>query len=435
MSAIVANRLGKRYLLGETVTPFGGFHTLRDAVAGMLHRRRRHDRETLWALRDVSFEIEPGEAVGVIGANGAGKSTLLKILTRITEPTEGEAIVRGRVGSLLEVGTGFHPELTGRENIFLNGAILGMRKREIERRFDEIVSFAGLEQFIDTPVKRYSTGMYVRLGFAVAAHLETEILLVDEVLSVGDFAFQRRCLGKMQEQTSAEGRTVLFVSHNLGAVKTLTERCLWLDKGIVRDFGPAEEVIREYVHSNREAAQAGYVDLSDVSVGRSRPDFEYALTFESIEFRAPDGHATDTHFDGEPINIRVGLRARRPIARTNLQVYCRISTIEGVLLFSAAFGPAEIELEPGTYETGFAIEPNPLGEGAYVVELYATTVSETQAERGQDLLRSAAVFYVEPNPAAVEGITYVRQDKRGLLNLEPEWEALEPLNRTVTAAS
>jgi hypothetical protein len=218
-------------------------------------------------------------------------------------------------------------------------------------------------------------------------------------------------------------------------VKTLTERCLWLDKGIVRDFGPAEEVIREYVHSNREAAQAGYVDLSDLSVGRSRPDFEYALTFESIAFRAPDGRATDTHFDGEPINIRVGLRARRPVARTNLQVYCRISTIEGVLLFSAAYGPTEVELDPGTYETGFAIDPNPLGEGAYVVELYATTVSETQAERGQDLLRSAAVFYVEPNPAAVEGITYVRQDKRGLLNLEPEWEALEPLNRTVTAAS
>jgi homopolymeric O-antigen transport system ATP-binding protein len=435
MSAIVAKGLGKRYALGEAHAPFGGFRTLRDAIAGLGRgTRRRHERETIWAVRDVSFVVEPGEAVGVIGSNGAGKSTLLKILTRITEPTTGEAIVRGRVGSLLEVGTGFHPELTGRENIFLNGAILGMRKREIAGRFEEIVAFAGLEQFIDTPVKRYSTGMYVRLGFAVAAHLETEILLVDEVLSVGDFAFQRRCLGKMQEQTSAEGRTVLFVSHNLGAVKTLTERCLWLDGGTVRDFGPTEEVIREYVHSNREAVQGGVVDLSDLTSGRSRPDFAYEVSFDALEFRAPDGRTTDTHFDGEPISIRLRLRARRRVEDTNLQVFCRISSIEGVLLFSAAFGPHEVELEPGVFETGFTIDPNPLGEGAYVVELYMTTVSERQAERGQDLLRSAGVFYVEPNPAAQTEVLYVRHDKRGLLNLDPSWEALEPLNRTVTRA-
>ena len=190
--------LGKRYRLGGTMP---AYRTLRDTLAEGMRRRRSQPRETIWALRDVSFAVEKGEAIGVIGANGAGKTTLLKILSKITEPTEGEVRLRGRVGSLLEIGTGFHYELTGRENVYLNGAILGMSKREIGRKFDEIVAFAGGEQFVDTPVKRYSSGMYVRLAFAVAAHLDTDILLVDEVLSVGDFAFQRRSLGKRREQT------------------------------------------------------------------------------------------------------------------------------------------------------------------------------------------------------------------------------------------
>ena len=227
--AIAVNRLGKRYRLGSQRA---AYRTLREALADRAQGRRdKEETRTLWALRDVSFEIEPGTATGVIGANGAGKTTLLKILSQITEPTEGEARVRGRVGALLEVGTGFHPELTGRENVYLNGAILGMRRAEIAAKFDEIVAFAEVERFIDTPVKRYSSGMYVRLAFAVAAHLESDILLVDEVLSVGDLSFQRKCLGKIQDQTAGEGRTVLFVSHNLASIKRLTEQLHLARKG------------------------------------------------------------------------------------------------------------------------------------------------------------------------------------------------------------
>ena len=204
------------------------------------------DSDDLWALRDVSFEVQPGEVLGIIGRNGAGKSTLLKILSRITEPTSGRAIIRGRVASLLEVGTGFHPELTGRENIFLNGAILGMKKAEIARKFDEIVAFAEVDRFIDTPVKRYSSGMYVRLAFAVAAHLEPEILVVDEVLAVGDANFQKKCLGKMSEVSHA-GRTVLFVSHNMVAMRSLCKHCLWLDAGVVNESGPSNGVVDHYL--------------------------------------------------------------------------------------------------------------------------------------------------------------------------------------------
>jgi len=206
---------------------------------------------TLWALKDVSFSVQKGEIVGIIGRNGAGKSTLLKILSRITEPTKGRAIMRGRVSSLLEVGTGFHPELTGRENIYLNGAILGMRKAEIDRKFDEIVDFSGVEKFIDTPVKRYSSGMYVRLAFAVAAHLEPEILLVDEVLAVGDFEFQKKCLGKMGD-VAKEGRTVLFVSHNMGAINQLCNRAIVLENGQAKFTGSVNESIKEYLKGSVE---------------------------------------------------------------------------------------------------------------------------------------------------------------------------------------
>lgn len=251
--AIRAEGLSKRYLIGAQRP----YKTLRDALIEVAHapfrklglsRAKANGRvapSEIWALKDVSFEIKRGEVVGIIGRNGAGKSTLLKILSRITEPTRGFADVRGRIGSLLEVGTGFHPELTGRENLFLNGAILGMRKEEIKRKFDEIVSFAEVEKFIDTPVKHYSSGMYLRLAFAVAAHLEPEILLVDEVLAVGDAAFQKKCLGKMGE-VAKEGRTVLFVSHNMGAVRSLCERGIFLENGQVLHQGEVSECIETY---------------------------------------------------------------------------------------------------------------------------------------------------------------------------------------------
>jgi ABC-type polysaccharide/polyol phosphate transport system ATPase subunit len=250
--AIRAERLSKRYELGEG----DRYGSLRDSIAraasapARLFRARGRVREeaqppVIWALQGVSFDVTHGEIIGIVGRNGSGKSTLLKILSRITEPTSGSAQVRGRVASLLEVGTGFHPELTGRENVFVNGAILGMKRREIERKFDEIIAFAGVEQFVDTPVKRYSSGMQMRLAFAVAAHLEPNILLVDEVLAVGDLEFQRRCLGKMQE-VSVQGRTVLLVSHQMGQIRRLCTRTMWLDRGQIRRLGDTGDTIRDY---------------------------------------------------------------------------------------------------------------------------------------------------------------------------------------------
>jgi lipopolysaccharide transport system ATP-binding protein len=247
---ISVENLGKRYYLGtrEAVAP-----TLREAVSRTvkttvkrLSRREDSSDKAVWALNDVSFEVRPGEVVGVIGRNGAGKSTLLKILSRITRPTTGQADLYGRVGSLLEVGTGFHPDLTGRENIYLNGAILGMKRDEINRKFDEIVAFAQVDRFLDTPVKRYSSGMYLRLAFAIAAHLDPEILLLDEVLTVGDVSFQKKCLGKMEE-VGREGRTVLFVSHSLPFVQQLCGRVLYIRSGALHEDGRPETVINSYL--------------------------------------------------------------------------------------------------------------------------------------------------------------------------------------------
>jgi homopolymeric O-antigen transport system ATP-binding protein len=420
--AIEVEGLGKQYRIGASMP---AYRTLRDSIADMARgRRERPSREMIWALRDVSFEVEQGRAIGVIGANGAGKTTLLKILSRITEPTAGEARVCGLVGSLLEVGTGFHPELTGRENTYLNGAILGMPRREITRKFDEIVSFAGVEKFIDTPVKRYSSGMYVRLAFAVAAHLDSDILLVDEVLSVGDFGFQRRCLGKMQEQTSAEGRTVLFVSHNLASVKMLTERCLWLDKGRIQAFGPTDEVFRRYVASHGESTRGGFVDLSDVTVGRPRgKQLGGELCFESLELIDAEGRRTDTHLSGDPITFRIQVRATQPVS-ARVTVRCLVSTVEGVVVFSTESGPREAELEPGVYEITMALDPSPLQPGTYTVELDVVTMSDYAAAASQDLLPTAATFHVEDNPAFADERFAILYERRGLVRVDGEWSPL-----------
>jgi lipopolysaccharide transport system ATP-binding protein len=413
--AITVDGLGKDYRLGQTNQ---AYRTLRDALVRS-KERRRSDREAriLWALRDVSFDVRRGEAVGVIGANGAGKTTLLKILSRITEPSEGEARVRGRVGSLLEVGTGFHLELTGRENIFLNGAILGMRKAEIDEKLDEIVSFAEVGRFLDTPVKRYSTGMYVRLAFAVAAHLDSDILLVDEVLSVGDLAFQQKCLGKMQDQTSAEGRTVLFVSHNLASVKLLTQRCIWIDGGRVREIGPTEEVFRKYVSAHAAGLEAGMVELADRITGRpgnKLATLPQEVHFEWVGVRAPDGRITEVHLEGEPIKVELGMRCRVAAFEKPLETIVRVRTLEGITVFTTTTGLREVSLAEGIYTTSFTIDPNPLSAGTYELALY------TLSGVGQDVLPSAMRFRIEENP----DVGSVQVDVPGIIRVDYAWDPL-----------
>ncbi|NQU29075.1 MAG: ABC transporter ATP-binding protein, partial [Anaerolineae bacterium] len=255
--AVHVENLGKRYKIGIAPQSRGNYNTLRDTIANTFSRQKRLEAKKpdniIWAVKDISFDVEQGQVLGIIGHNGAGKSTLLKLLSRVVEPTEGMMQLRGRVGSLLEVGTGFHPELTGRENLYLNGAILGMHRAEIDRKFDEIVAFSEVEKFIDTPVKRYSSGMYLRLAFAVAAHLEPEILVVDEVLAVGDAEFQRKCIGKMNDVAEA-GRTVLFVSHNMSAVLRLTDESLVLEKGKMIMRAPTAEAVDYYLSAGHARA-------------------------------------------------------------------------------------------------------------------------------------------------------------------------------------
>jgi lipopolysaccharide transport system ATP-binding protein len=301
--AIRVEALGKQYRIGAAQPRY---KTLRESIVDRFSAPfrllsnskseiRNSQSEELWALKDVSFEIKPGEVVGIIGRNGAGKSTLLKILSRITDPTEGRVEIHGRVGSLLEVGTGFHPELTGRENIFLSGAILGMRRAEIGRKFDEIVTFAEVEKFVETPVKHYSSGMYLRLAFAVAAHLEPEILLVDEVLAVGDLSFQEKCLGKMGD-VSREGRTVLFVSHNLSAIWSLCPQSVWLDAGRVRARGDTEPVLDDY---RRAMRSQNALALSPVATrnGSGR------MRITRLALQDADGSACTTPRSGQPLSF------------------------------------------------------------------------------------------------------------------------------------
>ena len=325
--------------------------------------------EFIWALKDVSFEIKQGEVVGVIGRNGAGKSTLLKILSRITEPTEGCAEINGRVGSLLEVGTGFHPELTGRENIYLNGAILGMKKREIDQKFDEIVSFAEVEKFIDTPVKHYSSGMYLRLAFAVAAHLEPEILLVDEVLAVGDARFQRKCVDKMQD-IGQQGRTVLFVSHNMPAITRLCPRTILLEEGGVLRDGPSHRVVSTYLVSGLGTTAA-----------REWPDLSQApgndiVRLRAVRVRTEDGRITDTVDIRRPVAIEMEYEVLKSgsLLVSNLHFYNE----EGICVFVAADYDPSWRGKPraeGRYVSTAWIPGNFLSEGSLIVGAAISTMN------------------------------------------------------------
>jgi len=365
---IKAENVSKQYRIGA---PAASYQTLRDAIAGavrgslrQLRRDGRPEGETIWALGGVGFEVRPGEVVGIIGSNGAGKSTLLKILSRIVEPTTGRVDLYGRVGSLLEVGTGFHPELTGRENVFLNGAMLGMKRAEVARKFDEIVAFAELEKFTDTPVKWYSSGMYTRLAFAVAAHLEPEILIVDEVLAVGDMSFQKKCLGKMGEVAGA-GRTVIFVSHNMVAVQSLCNRVLWLHQGKIREEGQPSAVVSKYLRSSCSARAEQKWDDIESAPGNDQVRIRRACV------RPADGTPSESIGVKTPVVMEFEYWNLAPGTLLNLSVI--VSTEEGYPIFNTGSGREAVwhgkPFPAGLFRSAFYIPGDLLNDGTHRVRL------------------------------------------------------------------
>jgi lipopolysaccharide transport system ATP-binding protein len=376
--AIKVENVGKSFRIGHEGRRVR-YSTIRESLVGApaaILRRIRNSRlgggqsEEFWALKDVNLEVEPGEIVGIIGHNGAGKSTLLKILSRITKPTTGQVELRGRVGSLLEVGTGFHSELTGRENIFLNGSIIGMSKREIARRFDEIVAFAEIDRFLDTPVKRYSSGMYVRLAFAVAAHLEPEILLLDEVLAVGDAQFQRKCLGKM-EGIATGGRTILLVSHQMSLVQRLSHRVALLERGRITAIGATDEVVACYLSRGPDSASSdNWIDLSQanrIGVG--------GACFVAVRHHCPDGKTSRQPYSDGPLEVRLAIEADtiRCIDVLAVRFYDQYGTL--LVHANLLFLGESIELREGRNEVLLKIDQLHLNPGVYTAELGMSTRS------------------------------------------------------------
>lgn len=407
--AIEANGIGKRYRLGERQA----YRSLRGAFSGAFRRRRERAAMVspdLWALRDVSFRIDEGEAVGIIGRNGAGKTTLLKVLSRITEPTEGIAHIAGRIGLLLEVGTGFHPELTGRENVFLNGTILGMRRREVEKSFDEIVAFAEVETFLDTPVKHYSSGMQMRLAFAVAAHLNPEILLVDEVLAVGDAAFQRKCLGKMRDVTS-EGRTVLFVSHNLQAIRTICDRAILLERGRVVVDGPSEGSIDRYLSAVGESMRL------DVETARlERPAVvagSTALRISRVRLELPPGQPT-LHV-GDPIVVTFEFDVADDLQ--DVVFGWSVHSGDNVRIFECrsvdSYEPVT-RLRAGIYSLRSELPHGILNEG-----LYTLHVGARSAAKSLDYLPDVLAFRVESRESFSS--LWLEAPGGGLIRVKAQW--------------
>lgn len=401
--AVRVEGLGKQYQLGIHASGYGRLsESLTNAVRAPFRRhspgvQSPQKREVLWAIREVSFEVAQGEVVGIIGRNGAGKTTLLKVLSRITEPTEGEAELRGRAGALLEVGTGFHPELTGRENILLNGAILGMRRREIQSKLDEIIEFAEVERFIDTPVKRYSSGMYVRLAFSVAAHLNPEILIVDEVLAVGDVAFQKKCLGRM-DAVARTGRTVLFVSHNMGAVTRLCHRAILLERGRVHAEGPVSEIVRQYL---------------DLTLPRQ----------STAEFRVPDNPKIPFQVLGvavvdeqqKPIpsfelwdqaQIRIDFAVRSKLAGSNLSLSVSREGAEVFNSFDIDLSPDLFEdRPPGRFQALVPVPRGLLPAGVYTVSVSTGMMA---ASGGIDIQRDVVSFEVTSHREDISHKSYSR---------------------------
>lgn len=372
--AIQVENIGKRYRIGIEAN---SSPTLRDALANLGRIPKRllkgelgGPKEYIWALRNISFDVKRGQVLGIIGSNGAGKSTLLKLLSRVTEPTEGFAKISGRVGALLEVGTGFHPELSGRENIFLNGAVLGMKRREIISKFDEIVEFSGVGKFIDTPVKRYSSGMYLRLAFSVAAHLEPDILVVDEVLAVGDAEFQRQCLGKMND-VAQEGRTVLFVSHDMSAILRLTEEAIVLDKGTVSYRAPTQKAVDYYMSSGYSQSGERIWQAEDIPAN--------AAPFKPIALRIrnPQGVVNDSMRSTEPINIEFEYQLDQPLQGLRLGIY--LLTSRGEYVFTSFDTDSSINYkqfatrQAGHYISRCQIPANQLNEGRFLLGVNASS--------------------------------------------------------------
>jgi lipopolysaccharide transport system ATP-binding protein len=399
-TVITVENLGKRYNIGQQRSKDDGIrHLIEDAVRTPLRWLRSRRAETkprseeFWALKDVSFEVKQGDVVGIIGRNGAGKSTLLKILSRITEPTRGRIQIDGRVACLLEVGTGFHPELTGRENIFLNGAILGMTKVEIKKKFDEIVAFSEIEKFLDTPVKRYSSGMYVRLAFAVAAHLEPEILVVDEVLAVGDVEFQKKCLGKMHD-VAGQGRTVIFVSHNMAAVRQLTQKAILINKGSVLYTGLTQDAVERYEQMDVDSHEGVY-DCDNLH----RPNCELtgAVRFTALQFH-PSQYQTFRY--DENISFLARLRAERDASkfRMSLTIYRSDDTPVG-----SVFGAESLCMSAGEDLELTMTVPNPrLAPGHYHIATAIGTGNHTTGLKEFDIVLDVLHFEVLA-PEGVDG--------------------------------
>jgi homopolymeric O-antigen transport system ATP-binding protein len=407
-TAISIHGLGKRYRIGSYVA---AGNTLRGWLTDWLNRNPREgsapgEPQYLWALHDITLDIPVGEVVGVIGRNGVGKSTLLKILSRITDPTEGYAELRGKTSSLLEVGTGFHAELTGRENIYLSGAVFGMSRAEVDRRFDEIVAFSELEPFLDTPVKRYSSGMYVRLGFAVAAHLDPDILLVDEVLAVGDLSFQRRCLNRMNDVAQA-GRTVLFVSHQMTAIRRLCSRTLWLEAGRIKEFGPTGEVVARYETESLQAPAPGE--------GSCRAAVSYLARYLSWRIGdVPEDQASVVSSFG-PVTFLLTVDVQKAIPKAYGGF--EIRDTEGDLIWSTTtyeHGVGDVELTPGENVFRFRLPSLPIRPGTY--RLHASLYNRD----GQQLLDD---WWAVPELiVATEPQSHSRDEGQGVLNIPAEFQ-------------
>lgn len=398
------HNLSKKYFINEGRS---GEQTFRESLSGIFKNNFFAKKEEFWALQDISFDVMPGESIGIIGKNGAGKSTLLKILSRITPPTKGEITVRGRIASLLEVGTGFHSELTGRENIFLNGSILGMKRSEIKNKFDEIVSFSGVEKFIDTPIKHYSSGMQLRLAFAVAAFLENEVLVIDEVLAVGDAEFQKKCLGKMEDVSKNEGRTVLFVSHNMEAVQNLCKSATLLVEGKMELHSDANTVIKKYFHSMQQAQLNQSWELNEAPGNKH-------LKWLSVCAYNSKGEKSFTFMNSEEIIFKFEFELNN-LAHSNFDISFHLSDDNGVLVYAGSSAYTHsVNFENGKYQFDVSFPKNILNYGSYYLSRLMAIVDKKYIVHE---LNDAIYFEVLPSNDSYYGWKGAREGVLSLPNV------------------